>query len=375
MKDARDAEPLTRDELSRMTLSRQHLLRSADVTDVELAEHLIGLQAQNPWSWYVGFFRRADGIRPETVSSALAERRLVRMSTMRATIHLLTPSDAASLRAHTQVVHDRTLSSGFGRDLRGVNLKDIAAEAREVLEAAPHTLKELGTILGRRRSDIKPGSLAMAVRFQLPLVQVVPRGEWGRSGPIAYTTLENWVGAPAEPHASIREIILRYLAAFGPASVMDFQAWSGLTRCRIHFDGLRDVLTTYRTADAQTLFDITAVDRTSMDSHVPVRFLYDYDNLLLAYRDRSRFITPRYVAMQRELDGTTLQAVLVHGRTAAIWTHRADSESITVEVSLLEHLAESDLDEVEQEAITLATWLDPQLNPQVTIDRRWYAES
>lgn len=367
----RHAEILSREELSRMTLQRQRLFGPALVSDIELTEHLVGLQAQNPWSWYVGFFRRADDARPQTVSTHLAERKVVRMSAMRSTIHLMTPSDAASLRSHTQVVHDRTLASGFGRDLRDVHLESVLGEAKELLEAEPRTLKDLGTELNRRRPGIRPGSLAMAARFLLPLVQVVPRGQWGRSGPVAYTTLDRWVGAQVEPRASMAEIVLRYLASFGPASVMDFQAWSGLTKCRTHFEGLSDVLTVFQSHDGQILYDVRTADRPSLGVQLPIRFLYDYDNLLLAYRDRTRFITPRYIDVQRELDGTTLQAVLVHGRTAAMWKHHVHNDTITITVSPLEILAATDLDEVENEAMSLARWLEPQRAPHVEIDTTW----
>lgn len=371
MKGAPTKRVLQRDELARMTLERQQLVRSSDLSDIDLTEHLVGLQAQNPWSWYVGFFRRVAGIRPEMVSAHLAERDLVRMSTMRSTIHLMTPSDAASLRAQTQNVHERTLTSSFGRDLRGINLDGVAADAEELLVARPHTFKELGAALSQRWANTNPRSLAMVARFRLPLVQVVPRGRWGRSGPVAYTTLDTWVGRPVPARASIAQIVLRYLAAFGPATVMDFQAWSGLTKCRTHFDELGDSLRQYESEDGHTLYDLATADHAPQQARVPVRFLYDYDNLLLAYRDRTRFITARYVEMQRRLDGTTLQAVLVHGRTRGMWTHRLERDSSTVTVFPFENLAAADLGEVEHEAINLANWLDPTRPAHVTIDTSW----
>lgn len=64
MNESRSAEPLTREELSRTTLQRQHLLHPAGISEIELTEHLVGLQAQNPWSWYIGFFRRIEEVRP-----------------------------------------------------------------------------------------------------------------------------------------------------------------------------------------------------------------------------------------------------------------------------------------------------------------------
>lgn len=363
--------PVGAQELAHLTMRRQHLLASAPLSPRELTEHLVGLQAQNPWSWYAGFFRRAEDVTPEAVSRLLGDRSLVRMSAMRATIHLMTPQDAASLRFHTQIVHRRTLRSSFGRDLGDVDLEDATVRAQALLEERPHTLKELGAALSRRWPDVRPNSLAMVARFLLPLVQIPPRGQWGQSGPIAYTTLDTWVGHRIEPQQSVEQIILRYLAAFGPATIMDFQAWSGLTRCKSHFEALGERLTQLHTDHGQVLHDLGEADRPAPDAEagVPVRFLYDYDNLLLAYADRSRFVTPAYGEMQRELDGTTLQAVLVRGQTVGRWTHHLDGESSAVKVELCEQLSGADLDLVEQEAVDLARWLVPEAAPAVRIER------
>lgn len=363
-------QPVSTEELSYLTLHRQHLLTPAPLSPRELAQHLIGLQAQNPWSWYTGFFRRTEDVVPEAVSRHLGDRSLVRMSAMRATIHLMTPPDAASLRFHTQTVHQRTLKSSFGRDLKDVNLDDVTSHAQALLGERPHTLKELGAALNRKWPDTKPSSLAMIPRFMLPLVQIPPRGQWGQSGAIAYTTLDTWVGQRVEPQHSIEQIISRYLAAFGPATIMDFQAWSGLTKCKPHFENLNKRLIQARTEGGQVLYDLSEIERPTPHAGetLPVRFLYDYDNLLLAYKDRSRFITPAYSEMQRRFDGTTLQAILVNGKTVGMWTHQTHDQSSLLEARLCEHLSSAVLESVENEARELARWFSPGTDVAVRIE-------
>lgn len=363
-------QPVGTEELAYLTMHRQHLLTSAPLPPQELIQHLVGLQAQNPWSWYSGFFRRTEDVTPEAVSQRLGDRSLVRMSAMRATIHLMTPQDAASLRFHTQIVHQRTLRSSFGRDLKDVNLDDVTVYAQALLEERPRTLKELGAELRWKWPDTKPSSLAMIARFMLPLVQIPPRGQWGQSGPIAYTTLDAWVGQRLEPQHSIEQIILRYLAAFGPATIMDFQTWSGLTRCKPHFESLSEHLTQMRTDHGQVLYDLSEIERPTPPAGgpIPVRFLYDYDNLLLAYKDRSRFITPAYSEMQRRLDGTTLQAILVSGKTVGMWTHHTDGKSSLLEARLCERLSSAVLESVENEARELARWFSSGTDVAVRIE-------
>ena len=84
-------EPISDRAAGRATLARQHLLQPRDIRPVALVEDLLGLQAQTPWTWYDGFRTRMTAPDPTDISDHLADRRLVRISTMRSTIHLHTP--------------------------------------------------------------------------------------------------------------------------------------------------------------------------------------------------------------------------------------------------------------------------------------------
>ncbi|WP_369263435.1 winged helix DNA-binding domain-containing protein [Streptomyces sp. R35] len=313
--------------LNRATLDRQLLLRRSPLSAKAAVEHLLGLQAQNVKPPYYALAARLDGFTPEALSQLMADREAVRIVTMRSTIHTHTADDALVLRPLVQAARDRELGT-FRKGLTGVDLDRLAAISRELVEAEPRTMKQLREALLAEWPDADPFALSVAARCRLPLVQVTPRGLWGRSGQVALTTAEHWLGRPAEPAPTPDATVLRYLAAFGPASVKDMQTWAGLTRLREAFERLRAQLVTFRDENGVELFDLPDAPRPDADTPAPPRFLPEFDNLLLSHADRSRVVPAG-------LKGRTWQGnqahctLLVDGFLAGVW--KLDEGALVIE--------------------------------------------
>jgi hypothetical protein len=313
--------------LNRATLERQLLLRRSPLSAKAAVEHLLGLQAQNVKPPYYALAARLDGFAPAELSGLMADREVVRIVTMRSTIHTHTADDCLTLRPLVQAARDRELTQ-FRKGLVGVDLDRLAALARALVEAEPRTMKQLREALLAEWPDADPQALATAARCKLPLVQVTPRGLWGRSGQVALTTAEHWLGRPAGKAPAPDAVVLRYLAAFGPASVKDMQTWAGLTRLRDAFDRLRPQLVTFRDDSGVELFDLPDAPRPDPDTPAPPRFLPEFDNLLLSHADRTRVVPPEH-------RGRTWQGNLVHrtllvdGFLAGVW--KLEEQALVIE--------------------------------------------
>ncbi|MFD8753910.1 winged helix DNA-binding domain-containing protein [Kitasatospora sp. NPDC059577] len=320
---------LGRRALGRALLARQHLLARTDRTATATIHHLGGLQAQAaPQPPYLGLLARLDGFTPERLSTLIEQRAAVRIALQRGTIHLVTAEDCLTLRPLLQPVLDQGLRTTYGKRLTGLDLDALAAEARELVEEQPRTFQQLGALLAATRPDRDPAALAQAARCLLPLVQVPPRGLWGRGGPAAHTTAESWLGRTLDPAPAVEDLVLRYLAAFGPATAADLKKWSGLGGLAPVVRRLAPRLLTFRDEQGRVLYDLPQAPRPEEDTPAPVRLVAPFDNLLLSHADRTRVLPEEYRARVMTQNGIVLGTLLVDGLVAGSWQLTAEQEVV-----------------------------------------------
>jgi hypothetical protein len=329
------AEVLDRRALNRALLARQLLLRRETRSAADTIEHLVGMQAQIPTNPYIALFARLEGFQHGELSDLITSRRAVRMSLMRFTIHLVTARDCLALRPLMQPVLARTTSGQFGRQLKGLDLQAIVAAGRALMGKQPMTTGELGAQLASMWPGRDQLALATVVRAFVPSVQVPPRGVWGASAQASQMTVEAFLRRKCAdvPSEKAREtMVLRYLAAFGPASIMDAQAWCGLTKLREVMEKLRPRLRVFRDEKGRELFDLPDAPRPDADTPAPPRFLPEYDNIALAHADRSRIIAANHRASIFAGNGM-LCSFLLDGFIAGGWKIVRDGGTATLTIA------------------------------------------
>ena len=348
------APVLSRRTLNRTLLTRQLLLERIDRPALDVVEQLAGMQAQEPIDPYVGLWTRIEGFDPSELSDAIEGREAVRMGHLRGTLHLVTARDAlAQYPILADVMARSWKSSPFIKQLVGVDIDAVLARARELLEARPMTPSELGAALLPDWPDRDGPSLAYAARFLLPLVQVPPRALWGRTGRPTNTTAESWLGASMTAEPSIDDLVLRYLAVFGPATVADIRVWSWLTGLREVVDRLRPRLRTFRDEAGRELFDVEDGLIADGDLPAPIRFLPQYDNVFLSHDDRSRILSDAVSVPELAWRG----GVLVDGFVAAAWRLDRDRRRASMTVTLAQPVTADQRADVESEGERLLAFL------------------
>ena len=275
--------------LNRALLDRQLLLRRVRRPALDAVEHLVGLQAQEPQDPYVGLWSRLAGFDPDELSDALADRAAVRIALQRSTIHLVTAADCLALRPVLQGVGERMARGQFGRQLAGVEPGELAAAARELVDARAADLRRAGPAAGRAVAG--PGAAAAGADRAGAAAAGAGAAARGvgarRPGPARHRRV--LAGPPGRPRRRARPD--------GAALPGRVRAGHGGGRAELvgpdpagRGGGAAGARGWCRSAaeDGRVLHDLPDAPRPGPDVPAPVRFLPQYDNVLLGHADRSR---------------------------------------------------------------------------------------
>lgn len=312
-------EILTTRQLNRATLARQMLLRRETCTAVSAIERLMGMQAQEPKPPFIGLWSRLESFQRSDLAEALGARSVVRATAMRCTLHLMSAADYVAFRAALQPVLDFAMTSVLRDRIAGLDLAPIVSDARAALKRAPMIFEDIRALLAQDHPECDIRALGYVVRTQIPLVMTPTDAAWGFPANSLFTLAEPWLGRPLSKDSPLENLVLRYLAAFGPATIADAQAWSGLKGLKDVFERLRPQLAVFRDERKRELFDIPDAPRPPVETDAPVRFLPEFDNILLAHADRSRIIAAEHRKQVVTPNLRVLATFLVDGVVAGVW--------------------------------------------------------
>jgi hypothetical protein len=345
--------------LNRATLARQMLLAREKTTPLRALEALAGLQAQVPRPPFVALWSRVQGFRAEDLAKLAHERRVVRATMMRVTLHLVSAADYVAWRPLLQPM----LSAGMRGVLKdrsgGLDVEGVVAAARKLLQERPLTFDALRPLLKKAWPGADERALGYAVRTHLPLVQVPAETRWGWPASSGFSLADAWIGARPGGAEGLSGFVLRYLAALGPATVADAQNWSGMQGLKDTFETLRKKLRVFHDERGRELFDLPRAPRPPASVKAPVRFLPDYDNLLLGHADRTRIVSDEHRQRLVTKNLQVLAAFLVDGRVAGTWKVERARAAAALVITPFDKLARAVQMDLVAEGKALLQFLEP----------------
>jgi hypothetical protein len=346
-------------ELNRATLARQMLLEREDSTVVYTVERLAGMQAQEAKPPYIGLWSRLRSFERADLLDEVRKRALVRVTAMRGTLHLMSTRDYLAIRACLQPMLDVAMMSILKNRGDGIDVDAFVEQARDFFASREATFNDLRAVLAESNPDIDIRAAAYAARLRLPLVQTPDGAPWGWTNDPKFTLASSWLGTEVPAEGEIDGFVLRYLGAFGPATMADFQAWSGVKNAKDAFDRLRPRLVTFRDERKRELFDLPDSPRPGADVPAPVRYLPDFDNLMLGHADRTRVIPDEYRQRVATANLRTLASFLVDGMVAGTWKIEVKRKTATLVLDSFQPLAKGVQEALVDEGERLLRFVEP----------------
>ncbi|HUF02361.1 MAG TPA: winged helix DNA-binding domain-containing protein [Gaiellaceae bacterium] len=336
---------LTLRELNRATLARQLLLERKRLSPTAVIERLVGMQAQWPPAPYVGIWTRTTSFRRKVLERELARAAVVKANIVRQTLHLVTRRDYALMRAalsETNYPEQTTVA------------KRLAPSVRSLAADGPVTSAEALAFIEREHglTGIEARRAWRGARIRAHLLHHHETALWHARPEGRFAALDE--PEAHDPTEARAEILRRYLAAFGPASRRDIVAWAMMHVPEIQraLDRL-EPLRRFRDEQGRELLDVPRARLPDPDTPAPVRFLPKWDNVLLAFADRTRVLPEHYRKRVIRMNGDVAQAFLVDGFVAGSW--RVEGGRVVLEPFAA--LSRSVRREVEDEAGRLEAFL------------------
>lgn len=381
--------------LNRALLERQLLLRRSTMSPLEAIEHLAGIQAQAPMPPYYALWSRLEDFQPDSLADLLSKRQAVRIALMRSTIHLVSARDARLFRRTLAPMLERSIISFNGKKLVGVDLEQLASATIKLAAEKPVTFEELGKHLQQEWPEHAPSVLSSSARNLVPLAQIPPRGLWGQGGAARHVPLEHWLenGAhhseadgfgdeyeypvsadipsgllESDTDADVKSMLFRYLSSFGPASIKDMQAWSGMTRLKPYIQQWAAELECFQDEAGNELYDLPGAPLPPEDTPAPPRYLSEFDNMLISYHDRSRIMPAAYKPKIITINGLVRSTFLTDGFVSGTYSIEEDKESATLRLQPFEPISSADLELLREEGDRLLEFAAPDKQHRFTVD-------
>ena len=360
----------TRNALTHETMVRQGLASRRPVGVTDAVRSVLALQAQEPAAPYLALWNRIDGFDPTDLDRALVDGAIVKASLFRFTLHAVAANDIPWARAAMQ---RRVRDAGYHDVLDDMGLTaervDDLLERLSTVMAAPHDNSAVERMLAELVPESgDPARLWSALRVVGAFRHAATSGPWSFGRRPAF--LPCTVAADDEA-AAIAELVRRYLAAFGPATVVDMAQFTILKRSTLRevIASMSDVVAVAG-PDGSQLLDVFGGDppQDAEMAPLPPRRLGMWDSVLLAYEDRSRVIPDEHRPHVIRRNGDVLPTVLVDGLVRGTW--RASTDAI--EVRAFEPLDDATLDDLDHEARDLRRLLSDREPAVFSRFGRWW---
>ncbi len=325
----RQAQAYDLKRVNLFVLRKQHLTertRSDDI--IGITEDICGLHATSAITPYLSLFARMKDFHREQLEEELyAHKTLGKVRGVRGTVYIHTRDMIPVAYAANRRLNI-PLSERFYRymDRTEEEYELLSRRILELLAGKGMTAAEIKKNLGEE------GSVSRVVNLMCDyglLIRGAPAGGW-RSNVHTYHLFEEYM--PGVDLASVQEeeareiMVRRYLAAFGPACVEDIAWWTSFRKGEVKeiLERLGDAVSNMRIKGLEREYLMLSSQEPELAAIKPsrkpvVNLLPMLDPYLMAYKERDRYLQPRYYPYIYDRSGNATNSIMVDGEIVGVW--------------------------------------------------------
>ncbi len=345
---------LTARALNRTVLARQLLLERVRIPIGRALERVAGLQAQYVPSPYIRLWSMLDGFALGDLTDALERRRAVQGTLMRSTIHIVSPRDYWQFAAGIGPSRRQWWVATHGPEHTAADLDAVAAELRRELAGRTWHRKELDALLRMKGSTIWTGAW-------VELVRQPPSGTWAHRRADLFRLAAEWLRpAKVSEGEGLERLLRRYLAAFGPGTLVDAAKWAGVDRAKLLPVAERIRLRAVYDEDGKELLDLPRALLLAEETPAPPRFLGTWDTVLLVHVRRTQILPERFRPLVFSTKAPqSFPTFLIDGSVAGTWKVERARDKATLGLEPFERLPRAALADVRDEGERLVRFHEP----------------
>jgi hypothetical protein len=315
--------------VNHFVLKKQHLADDSKISDiVQIAIDIGGLHGTTATGPYLSLFARSPAFRRDELTVVMAQKKsLARIRYVRNTVYILPKDFIPVAFAGTKRMAEMT-SQRFSQNLgiTPTRYASIARKIQKVLKGRGLTTREIKQKL---RTSVNISPIVNLMCDKGLLVRGLPREGW-KSTQHAYFLFDDYypdLDLSAFDEEEARKIIVRqYLLSFGPVSEKDIFWWTGFPRSQVReiLESLGDEVSSVEIPEWNGSHFVHSSDRERLlllrvHENPVVNLLPRLDSYMMGYKDRKRYLHPRYDKMVFDRSGNATSVILVDGQVAGIW--------------------------------------------------------
>lgn len=353
------------DKVNRFCLNKHHLTEKSQIQDiVKITDDICGLHATSSSTIYLSLFVRTKNFKKEDLNKQLYKlNNLGKIRFVRGTMYVLSKEMVPLAYSATKGIFS-SLSEKYA-EYHGITKKVYEKTSKNILElirGRSLSVTEIKKALGNN-TKISP-VINLMCDLGL-LIRSTPKAGW-KSNLHTYQPMDDYFPGldlfSIGGNAARKELVKRYIAAFGPVTEVDISWWTGFIKTEIRriLEDLSKDISRINISDNHGYYILKSDEkslRATRSGRKPnVTLLPTLDPYLMGYKVRDRYLDNKYRNYIFDRSGNGAASIMVDGYIVGVWDWEEKPKTV-VKIYLFKKLIKDVKSEIKSKAKNIGKFM------------------